>query len=336
MSKKIGTFLMIMLVICAVLMLMATAGREAEPQTETAASTAPAETTEPTESAAPTESAPETKAPETEPSAEQTSAAAERVRQILEREEPDRTAVTPMAGTVLQIETAAGGQRQLSYANALAELARERKMNPIAAFWELVSEGLYSKERDESGTLFSEAMEAPVQGKSQYPYTDEGARQLLTELLALAGRMDDELALELALLGANGSVEADQVHFSEDEACRYAYFSCASEQSTHILCFYLRTDGTGEWITDVEFQLLNMRHASGDEVTLAELSGRFDRQSAALMAAAELLMTGQTRAAVGDVPFAYGIGGCSAAIERFRFSGNAEQGTLTNYRLKNG
>ena len=336
MSKKIGTFLMIMLVMCAVLLLMATAGREAEPQTETAASTAPAETTEPTETAAPTESAPETKAPETEPSAEQTSAAAERVRQILKLEEPDQTAVTPMAGTVLQIETAAGGQRQLSYANALAELARERKMNPIAAFWELVSEGLYSKEKDESGTLYSETIDTPVQEKKQYLYTDEGARQLLTDLLALAGRMDDGLAMELALLGANGSVEADQVHFSEDEACRYAYFSCASEQSTHILCFYLRTDGTGEWITDVEFQLLNMRHASGDEVTLAELSGRFEGQSAALMTAAELLMTGQTRAAIGDVPFDYEIGGSSAAIGRFRFSGNAEQGTLTNYRLKNG
>ena len=330
MDKKIGIFLMIMLVMCSVLLLMATAGRNPEPQREAAASTAVSEPAA-SESAEPTESM-----PETEPAAEQTSAAVERVRLILEREDPDRTAVTSMAGSMLQLETDAGGQRQLSYANALAELARERKMNPIAGFWELVSEGLYSKEKDETGTFYSETMEAPAQEKKQYAYTAEGARQMLTDLLALSGRMDDDLALELALLGANGSLEMDQVHFAEDEECRYAYFACASEQSTHILCFYLRTDGTGEWITDVEFQLLNMRHASADEMTLAELSGGFDRQTAALMAAAELLMTGQTRAAEGNIPFAYEIGGCDATIGRFRFTGNAEQGTLTNYRLKIG
>ena len=54
------------------------------------------------------------------------------------------------------------------------------------------------------------------------------------------------------------------------------------------------------------------------------------------MAAAELLMTGQTRAAEGNIPFAYEIGGCDATIGRFRFAGSAEQGTLTNYRLKIG
>lgn len=333
MEKKIGTFLMIMVIICAVLLLLATAGREPQPGTEPAATTAPTETGAEAETTAPPERAPETQATENEAAGDHVS---ERVREILDREMPDKTAVTPMARGTVQMETDAGGQQELSYVNSLAQLARERRMNPIAGFWELVSEGLYSKQKDDSGRLPVEVLDAPGREKKQYAYTDEGVRLLLTDLLALSAEMDDGLALETALLGTDGQVEAEQVHFAGDEDCRYAYFSCASEQATHILCFYLRADGAGEWITDVEFQLLNMRHASGDEVTLAQLSESFDQQAAALMAAAELLMTGQNRAAEGDVPFDYEVGGFDAAIGRFGFSGNAEQGTLTNYRLKKG
>ena len=67
---------------------------------------------------------------------------------------------------------------------------------------------------------------------------------------------------------------------------------------------------------------------------LAKLEKRGQRQAAALMASAELLMTGKTRAAEGEVPFAYEVGGWSASVERFDFTGDPDRGSLTNYRLK--
>ncbi len=360
MSNKIGIFLMVMLVVCAVLLLMPGADQPA-------AETTPVETTAPAaeSTAAPTEpkvqiSQPEAvgptapsgqPAPTTEPAAEPTPTTqpeaptepdgcnmeAELVRWVLDRAEMVETVVTPMTATAgLNALSGAAGCRGESYTYALVELAQERKMNPIAAFWELVSGKVYQKQKDDTGKMSVDAMAAPEQTAEKYPYTDAGVRQLLTELLALSARMEDGTALELALLGPDGVVEQEQVHFSESEGCRYAYFSCTSEQSTHILCFYLRSDARGEFIADVEFQLLNMRHATGDALTLAKMSECYDCQAAALMAAAELLMTGQSKAAKGDVPFVYEVGGWDAKIARFHFTAEAEQGTLTNYRLKIG
>ena len=51
------------------------------------------------------------------------------------------------------------------------------------------------------------------------------------------------------------------------------------------------------------------------------------------MAAAELLMTGMTTAAAGQIPFSGEVGGLSASVERFYFTADGEVGTLTNYRL---
>ena len=52
------------------------------------------------------------------------------------------------------------------------------------------------------------------------------------------------------------------------------------------------------------------------------------------MAAAELLLTGRSRAGEGQIPSAYEIGTYQAAVERFRFTGDNEWGTMTNYRIK--
>ena len=329
MNKKIGTFLMFMMVLCAVLILMATASREpyTAPAETPAATTAPAGTKDPE----PTET--RQTAPEAAPPAEPADAAS-RVARILERNELGKTAVTRMmVNPGLDKPEGTEGTGASSMAQALAELAQDRKMNPIAAFWLLVKDGAYEREKL-SGPFSLSAFQAPRQDAKQYPYTDEGARQLITDLLALAAGMKDGLELELSVLGANLSLEPDQVSYSKADGCRYAYVSAASDWSTHILCFYLRSDDKGEWITDVEFQLLSMRHATGDAEALKKLDAACDRQAAALMTATELLMTGSTAAAGGQIPASYTIGTVNAKLERFAFTAEGEQGALTNYRLR--
>jgi hypothetical protein len=261
MLKKIGTFLMIMLAICAVLLLTATANRSPDP-TETTQPTV--ETTAP--ETAPPETTPETGAAPTE--IQPADAVREQVAQILDREKLVTTKTTRLVSSPgLGADTETSGLAATSHGRALAEELAQRQVNPIAAHWELVYEGLYLKHQDESGKLSVTALQAPGQTATSYEYTDAGARQLLTDLLVLAAQMDDGLELEMALLGANLSVEADQVFHSEEEQCRYAYFACNSDRATYILCFYLRG---GAQIEDVEFQLLTLRHASGTAEALAK------------------------------------------------------------------
>ncbi len=326
MLKKIETFLVIMLAICAVLLLLATGSRRSDPPaaetgTPTVQTTVP--TTQP-------DTQPQTEA-QTEPTQTAPAAAArEQVEQILDRAGLVQTAVTRRvrdSGMVVQPDTE--GLAGESHGAALAELAEGWQMNPVAAFWELVSAGLYEKRTDESGSLAVSALKTPGDTAKAYPFTDEGARQLLTDLLALAARTEDGLAS--ALLGANMAVEGDQVHWSDADQCRYAYFSHTSDRETHILCFYLRG---GEQIDDVELQLLRLRHASGGAEALARMDDNAKKQAAALMAAAELLMTGKTRAGEGQVPFSYEIGGAKASLERFEFTGDPDRGSLVNYRLR--
>ena len=322
MLNKIGSFLMIMLAICAVLLLMATANRaprKTQPET-----TVPTVQTDATETTTEAESVPV----ETQ-SADQVRGV---VEQILDREELAATKATRLVTTVaLGADTETEGLSAASHGRALARELEERAVNPIAAHWELVYEGLYEKHRDESGKLIVSALQTPAQTANSYEYTEAGARQLLTDMLALAARMDDGLDLEMALLGANMTVEADQVFYSEAEQCRYAYFACTSDRATYILCVYLRG---GTMIEDVEFQMLTLRHASGTTDALAQLDDHAKRQTAALMAAAELLMTGSTRAGEGDVPFSYDVGGWSANMSRYTFDGDPDWGSLINYRLK--
>ncbi|MBR7178948.1 MAG: hypothetical protein IKD27_05485 [Oscillospiraceae bacterium] len=363
MSKNIGTFLMIMLVICSVLLLMATSGREVEPQTETAASTAPTETAAPTEIAVPTEPTPETEPTEekteptetvTEPSVpaetepqpatpavEDADFAAiseenlQYVRRILEREKLAQTAKSHWVWNAgLNAQEGTTGTARSSYGWALALTAAERKMNPIAAFWALNSEGLYSKTEDTSGVLSAASFAVPAQEVREYAYTEDGARQLITDLLVLASGLEDGLAMESGMLGANNAVDAGQVALARKEGCYYGYFISGGERSTHILCIYLRSDREGKLIADVEFQLLNLRAARGSEDALKVLDRRGDTQAATLAAAAELLMTGQTQAGQGLIPFNRQVTSYDASIELFCFTAEGETGTLTNYRLR--
>ena len=337
MLKKIETFLVIILAICAVLLLLATGGRRADP--------AAAQTGEPTPQTTASDTHPETEpvtqpetAPGTQPAAQpestQPAAATPRgqVEQILERAGLVQTAVTPqMESTDRDAAEDTPGLAGASHGAALAELAEGMRMNPVAAFWELVSAGLYEKRTDDTGSLSVTALKPTAQAAKTYPLTDEGARQLLTDLLVLAARTEDGMELEMALLGANLTVEGTQVHWSEADQCHYAYFSCASDRETYILCFYLRG---GEQIEDVEFQLLHLRHASGGTESLERMDNTAKKQAASLMAAAELLMTGKHRAGEGEIPFSYEVGGMQASLERFGFTGDPDRGSLVNYRLR--
>ena len=212
----------------------------------------------------------------------------------------------------------------------LATLCDEQRMNPVAAFWLLVEEGLYEKTADESGALPTPAFQPPEMTGKTYPNTAEGARALLTELLQAAGTVSDGLDLEKRALGSDGEVDPDQV-FEVPGECRYAYFVYYGDRTAYFLCCYLRGE---ENITDAEFQLLSLRYAEGPDDRLRELDEGADRQTAALMAAAELLMTGSSRADQGSIPFDYTLGDHTAHIERFIFAGEGETGMLCNYRIK--
>ena len=212
----------------------------------------------------------------------------------------------------------------------LAGLCDEQRMNPVAAFWLLVEEGLYEKTPDESGVLPTPAFQPPETEGKTYPNTAEGARELLTDLLQTAGTVSDGLDLEKRVLGSDGKVNPDQV-FEVPGECRYAYFVCYGDRTAYFLCCYLRGQ---ENITDAEFQLLSLRYADGPEEELAEIDAHADRQAAALMAAAERLMTGSSRADQGRIPFDYTLEDCTAHLERFTFAGEGETGILANYRIQ--
>ena len=322
MLKKIETFLLIMVAICAVLLFMAAGTRRPETTAE--------ETTAPTEQTAEGTTVPE-KTPEPTVAPSEEKAPEDQVRglvaQILDREKLAATVtLSPVKEENLTAGDGTEGLAARSHGRALAEELAQRAVNPVAAFWELVYEGLYERKKDESGVLNTGSFQHPEHTAKQYDYTAEGARALMTDLLALASQIDDGVALEQAVME-----KAGQVFHSQSEECYYGYFSGTSDRVSYILCIYLRG---GAQIDDVEFQLLYLRHASGDSEALARMDYNAKKQAAALMAAAELLMTGKTRAAEGEVPFAYEIGGWNASVERFDFTGDPDRGSLTNYRLK--
>lgn len=212
----------------------------------------------------------------------------------------------------------------------LAGLCDERRMNPVAVFWWLEKEGLYEKMPDGSGVLQTPAFDAPEAREKTYPNTDEGARELLTDLFQAAGAVGDGLDLEKQLLGSDGKLNPDQVFVDAGE-CRYAYFVYYGDRTAYFLCCYLRG---GEQITDVEFQLLGLRYADGPAEALEKIDAQVDCQAAALMAAAERLLTGTSRADQGRIPFDYTLEDCTAHIERFAFAGDGESGILCNYRIQ--
>ena len=302
MHKKVEIFLMVMVVIWFVLLVDATKNRgSSEPVVQPQAST-----TASAEIDTPATELTETTAPEEEP-------APSLVEAALTRHTLTSTAVTHLVRA---------GDPGVALAADLAELASRKTMNPIAAFWVLVSEGLYERGDDRDGLPSCSLPEHPAHTVKPYPDHDGGAAELLTELLTLADEMGCETAKPL--LGEDGVVEPGRVFWSEADDCRYAYFACSTDGAVRILCFYLRSDDAGAQINDVEFQRLHMsRNAEaepGDAVALA--------------AAAELLMTGTVRAGGEETPAAYTVGGFQATAERFFFTAEKEQGSLTNYRLQ--
>lgn len=213
-----------------------------------------------------------------------------------------------------------------SPAHALARLCGERKMNPISAFWVLTEEGLYRKSPEGEGKLPVPAVLNPDVEVQAYPYTAKGVQSFLTELLTISSEIEEGLPLDIRALDG----DKVQVHPEKDE-CYYAYYVCYSPEAAHFLCFYIRGSET---ITDAEFQLLNLRYAEGNQDALTRIDQLGDRQAAALMTAAELLLTGESRAALGRIPLGYALEDHTVTIERFAIEGSGDTGTLTNYRIR--
>lgn len=282
----------------------------------------------------PTRTPPETVPPTTEQTVPETTVppdALPLVEEILEAFPLSETAAAHcIYDDTLHSADGLTGAGSASPAHALARLCDDRKMNPIAAFWLLKEEGLYRKSPELNLELAVPAFYTPEIEPKAYPYTAEGIRGFLTELLTLSADLEDSLLLDERVLGTDASVEQNQV-FLEQKDCYYAYYICYDDEAAHFLCFYLRG---GETITDVEFQLLNLRYAKGESEALTRIDQLGDRQASALMAAAELLMTGSSRAAEGRIPFGYALEGCTMTLERIPLSGSVDTGALINYRIQ--
>ena len=250
-----------------------------------------------------------------------------RVAELLERNALSQTAVPKCiyTDTLHRAEDLTGADIA-SPAHALARLCGERKMNPVSALWVLTEEGVYRKSPEGEGKLSVPAVQIPEATVREHPYTAEGVRAFLTELLTLSGELDDGLPLDIRALGE----DKVQVHPEKGE-CYYAYYVCYSPEAAHFLCFYIRGSET---ITDAEFQLLNLRYAEGDQDALTRIDQLGDRQAAALMTVAELLLTGESRAALGRIPLGYALEDHTVTIERFAIEGSGDTGTLTNYRIR--
>lgn len=269
---------------------------------------------------------------ETAPRTENREDALPMVQELLGNHPMDRTAVSSCVyDENLHSSGELTGAGKASPAHALARLSDEREMNPIAAFWVLKEEGLYRKTPEGEGKLSVPAVKPPETEKKEYPYTAEGVRAFLTELLTLSAELDDGLALDARALGDDNAVEREQVYLEKGD-CYYSYYVCYSPEAAHFLCFYLR--GDERLITDAEFQLLSLRYAGGDQEALERIDQLGDRQAAALMTAAELLLTGESRAARGRIPLGYQLNGAAVTIERFSLVGSGDTGTLTNYRIR--
>ena len=275
----------------------------------------------------------ETVPPATEETAQETTAPPEdamaMVEELLERHSLSETALPRCVyDETLHSADDLTGAGEASPAHALARLCNDRKMNPISALWVLKEEGLYRQTPEGEGKLSVPAVQTPESETKAYPYTAKGVRAFLKELLTISSELEADLPLNIRRLGGNKAVE--QVYLETGE-CYYAYYVCYSPEAAHFLCFYVRGDET---ITDVEFQLLNLRYAEGDKEDLTRIDQLGDRQAAVLMTAAELLLTGESRAAQGRIPLGYEVADHSVTIERFAIEGSGDTGTLTNYRIR--
>lgn len=322
MIKKIGQFMpAIFALVALVILLISAAGNDAPAAGDPTPTETVPETTQTTTSATESIAAEETKPVD----------ARERVERALGKYPLDETA---MAACVhdddLHADDSTTGAGKHAIAYALAEVCDEQKINPIAAFWLLEDQGLYSYAPAQEETISVPAFSLELQSRKEYTMTFDGVRALLTDILALSGTADDGMPMGTKLLGSNDKVDEGQV-FHEKGDCIYAYFIYYGERSAHFLCFYARG---GVFVEDLEFQLLNLRYATGDEEELERIDQLGDRQAATLMAAAEQLLSGSSKADEGRIPMSYSVDGYGVAIERFRITGDGETGTLTNYAIR--
>lgn len=324
MLKKIGQFMpAIFALVALVILLISTAGNDAP------AGADPSETeTVPGTTAASTAAAPETESPTEAASVKD---ALERVEQALGKYPLDETAgAVCVHDDALHADDSTTGAGKAAIGHALARVCDERKINPIAAFWLLEDQNLYGYTAAEEETISVPAFTLDLQSRKEYTMTFDGVRELLTDILTLSGTADDGMPLGTKLLGSNDKVDEGQV-FHEKGDCIYAYFIYYGERSAHFLCFYARG---GVLVEDLEFQLLNLRYATGDEEELTRIDRLSDRQAATLMAAAEQLLAGSSKADEGRIPMSYSVDGYGVAIERFRINREGETGTLTNYAIR--
>lgn len=325
MSKKIAQFFPAVFALIALVMLLFIAqGQDAPAEGDPPATTAPA--------VQEMEQHIEDRTEEAQSGEKLPAEAKPRVEAALGRHDLDETTTAScIRDDALHADDGTTGAGKAACAYALADLCDEQEMNPIAAFWMLTRESLFTYKPSGEETLSVSEFSMPIQARKQYPYTTEGTRELLTDVLTLSAGVKGGMEMEDEVLGVNSEVDSYQVFYDKGDRCYYAYFVLYGERSAHFLCFYIRGS---EMIDDFEFQLLNLRYADGDAEALTRIDELGDRQAATIMAAAEQLLTGTSRADEGSIPARYTCDGAKAAIDRFAVRGDGERGTLTNYSLR--
>ena len=242
--------------------------------------------------------------------------------------------------------------RSVSYSFTLC--CANTATNPIAAFNAVRSEWFVSR------NMSAEIFELPLTNDfdSQDPYawkeyldkipepqsegwewSETGVEAFLCDVLAVAGKCEDNLDFDDKFLSALHRSEEPVVHYSAADQCYYTYFIYYGDYTSHLICMYFHADKENSTqISDVEFQMLNMSYyysgGLGFSGSQAEINNGCKAQVASLIMSIEHLLAGSS---VFDskidkinsdsremmIPLDYSVGDYQVAIMQNSYEGSA-------------
>lgn len=208
-----------------------------------------------------------------------------------------------------------GSARNHSIAYPFTLWCANTATNPIAAFNAVRAEWFTSQDmsavffwlplRDDSEMLDPYAWQEYLDGipdvqTKSWEWSETGVEAFLCDVLAVAGKCEDNLDFDDQFLSALRCSEEPVIHFSAEEKgqCYYTYFIYYGDYTSYLISMYFHEDKENPMqISDVEFQMLNMSYYSADP----DFSGAQDTirngckgQVASLIMSIEHLLTGSS------------------------------------------
>lgn len=185
-----------------------------------------------------------------------------------------------------------------------AALSAEQNANPFAAINSFVNKGLIKAEENvdtnkvqfkysfSEGADFELKMLDNKSPKTSFAHSSDGCKELLNKILSYTS-MNAESSVYFKPVTENLPIA-----YSEEDNCYYGYAVSYNTSTAYMLGFYFKSDDLKN-ITDVEFQLLDLRYPCGDFSAGVSLSIGMSRESIAfdvnsLMTAIELSLTGES------------------------------------------